>query len=186
MNQPHLLYGDERVLWEGAPPTGLRFQARDVFVVPFTLLWAGFAIFWNALAWIQGENWFFRLWGLPFLLIGVYIPVGRFVHEAWVRNRLRYRVTDRRVIVERIGWHGDIRSLAIDWLPLIAMTERVDGSGDLRFELKRYDRGKGGRLVERDRDAPALSPVVQFLGIPDVAAVRDLIERTARVRETRA
>jgi hypothetical protein len=60
------------------------------------------------------------------------------------------------------------------------MTERRDGSGDLRFGPRRFRRGRSGQAVERDLAAPALSPTPQFIGIPGVVAVRDLIERTAR------
>jgi len=44
---------DEKVLWSGAPPGGILFRASDLFLIPFTLVWAGFVIFWNAALWLS-------------------------------------------------------------------------------------------------------------------------------------
>lgn len=172
-----LLRDDERILWEGAPPRGLNLASHDVTLVPFSLAWAGFALWFNVAAWMEKDNGFMRVWGAPFLVMGVYFVVGRFFADAWVRRRQRYFVTNRRVVVLRSGWRGGLTSLAIDWLPPIRIIERADGSGALRFGLPRYGRSKSGQRVEKDRFAPALSPVPHFLGIDRVAAVRSLIER---------
>jgi hypothetical protein len=170
---------DERLLWRGSPPTGLRFSPSDTELIPFSIFWAGFAGFFNYAAWATSSNWLMRLWGMPFLVVAIHIVVGRFFVDAWVRRRQRYFVTDKRAVILRTGWRGDIRSVGLDRVPFLATTERSDGSGDLRLGPLLFKRGKYGRKSERGRWMPALSPTPQFLGIPDVAAVRSLIERTA-------
>ena len=148
----------------------------DALLIPFSILWGGFALFWNGTVWATNAPWFFRLWGLPFLLAGLYITVGRFVHDSWIRSRLRYAVTDRRVVIAR---PGRVRSLAVGRLPLFDVTDRANGSGDIRFgEGPSLFGGNGFQLW-----VPSTSSVPQFLAIPDVAHVRAVIldaERAAR------
>ena len=45
---------DERLLWSGQPPGGLRLSLIDVFVIPFSLLWCDFAISWVVSAYAMG------------------------------------------------------------------------------------------------------------------------------------
>jgi hypothetical protein len=44
--QPELTSG-ESILWAGQPSTRVVFHKEDLFLIPFSFLWSGFAIFWE-------------------------------------------------------------------------------------------------------------------------------------------
>lgn len=177
------LSSGERILWEGAPPTGLKLQPLDALLIPFSLLWGGFAVFWNVSVWTMGADWFFRLWGLPFLLVGLYMIAGRFFVDAWIRRRTRYVVTDRRILIERRGSGAVLHTLDLRRLPMLATRERPDGSGTILFGERQSVFGWTGRTslsASLGLWHPSMEPTPQFLNIPHVAGVRELIERAAR------
>jgi hypothetical protein len=95
--QPYLR-PQERVLWAGRPDPHVLFAPSDVFVVPFSLMWGGFAIFWEAGVLSSGAPAFFRLWGVPFVLMGLYMIFGRFIYKRRQKERTVYAVTDQRAL----------------------------------------------------------------------------------------
>ena len=136
--QPYLLSG-ERILWFGQPKQGLALSSKDALLIPFSLMWGGFAIFWNAMVWLApfdggaegSPDWFFKLWGLPFLVIGLYLIVGRFFHDAYFRKKIFYAVTDQRILTLR---RSIFISLDIRRLPRLELSEHRDGTGTLAFD----------------------------------------------------
>jgi hypothetical protein len=92
------LRDDELLLWYGVPDPNLWFTPVDVFLVPFGLLWCGFAIFWESMTLHSGAPAFFPLFGIPVLLIGLYLAGGRFFHQQHVRRRTVYAITTRRAM----------------------------------------------------------------------------------------
>jgi len=123
-------------LWTGRPDSKRLFALADVFLVPFTLMWGGFAIFWEAAVIGIGARSgraapsFFVLWGIPFVLIGQYLVWGRFIYKRWDRQRTVYAVTNQRVLTLR---GHTLQSMFLNQLPTINQTARRDGSGTLDF-----------------------------------------------------
>src|SRR5579859_7840724 len=96
----------ESVLWAGRPNPSVIFHPSDWALVPFSLLWGGFAIFWEAgvtgiFGFGNGKSapLFFMLWGIPFVVAGQYFIWGRFFYAAWRKKRIFYVITNLRVIV---------------------------------------------------------------------------------------
>ena len=93
------LASNEKLLWTGQPRRGLRLRATDALAIPFSLLWCGFAIFWEWSVLKQGAPGFFALWGIPFVAIGLYVVFGRFFVDALQRARTYYALTDQRALI---------------------------------------------------------------------------------------
>jgi hypothetical protein len=166
----------ERLLWSGAPRQGLMLRQEDGLMIPFSLLWGGGAVFWNAQVWRTHGPSFFKLWGIPFLGIAAYIMVGRFFYDAWMRSRTAYGLTTERILISAAGLAPSLKSLDLRTLPTIMLTERPDGSGTIAF----------GPIPEQfawaRRRATQAAPA--FEAIPGAKAVYEQI-RTAQ-RDARA
>jgi hypothetical protein len=130
MNDPRtrilpLLREGERLLWTGQPDPKVRFTGADAFLVPFSILWGGFAIFWEFMAATTAKQPFFVLWGVPFVLVGLYFIFGRFIYKKRRKLRTTYGLTDRRAIV----CTGD---RSVSETPVSGMPTKVDRSKDGR------------------------------------------------------
>jgi hypothetical protein len=96
--EPYLRPG-EQLLWAGRPDPAVHLTPADVFVIPFSLLWGGFALFWTYSAAAGGAPLPFVLFGVPFVALGLYMLVGRFVYKAQRKRATAYGVTTERVLV---------------------------------------------------------------------------------------
>lgn len=123
----------EEVLWAGQPPTGLRLRAADAMLIPFSLLWGGFAVFWEVMVLKSKSPGIFALWGVPFVLIGLYLIFGRFFVDAFLRARTFYGVTSNRILIIRPAFPRRTVSLTIRNLPEISITERKSGAAVIYF-----------------------------------------------------
>ena len=121
----------EQVLWQGRPRQGLMLHRADLWVVPFSLMWAGFALHWEWTVLHSDAPAFFILWGIPFVLVGLYITVGRFFFDARRRAGTRYALTTERVLLASGKDYRRVQSLPLRALPDIAVDESADGSGTI-------------------------------------------------------
>jgi hypothetical protein len=118
----------ERLLWAGRPVQGVVFRKADLMMVPFSLLWGGFAIFWEYSAWSSEAPPFFLLFGLPFVLIGIYLIFGRFFVNAYVRRHTYYAVSDERVLIMQEAFGKNIKSLDLKTISDVSLSQRgIDG-----------------------------------------------------------
>ena len=120
-------------MWWGQPQQGLLLTRNDAELIPFSLLWGGFSFFWEAKALQADQPLPDALFGVPFILIGLYMIVGRFAVDAWLRSRIFYALTDRRVLIVRIAPWPSFQALNLHRLPDITLTESADGRGTIRF-----------------------------------------------------
>lgn len=123
----------ERLLWSGQPRQGVRLRLSDLFMIPFSLVWCSIAFFWEATAIKNGAPFFFRLWGIPFIVAGLYFVLGRFIADARARARTFYGVTTERIIIVSGHFSRQSKSLSLRTLGEISLTERSDRSGTITF-----------------------------------------------------
>jgi hypothetical protein len=119
----------ERLLWSGRPRTGVVFRPTDIFEIPFSIFWTGFSVFWISVAAAGGGA--FALFGVPFLVIGFYMLVGRFVIDAKQRARTLYGVTNQRVIIKSGLFSRSVKSINLRTLSDLTMTEKKNGGGTI-------------------------------------------------------
>jgi hypothetical protein len=73
------------------------------------------------------------LFGIPFVLVGLYMIAGRFAVDAMSRARMVYAVTDRRVVILSGLFSRNLRSLELLGLGETNSSEKADGSGTITF-----------------------------------------------------
>jgi Bacterial PH domain len=123
----------EQVVWSGQPLQGITLRGSDAFAIPFSLLWAGFAVFWLFSAARSGAPLPFVLFGVPFVLVGVYIVIGRFFVEAKQREKTFYALTPQRIIIASGLFSRKVKSLPLKTLAEISLSEQSDGTGTISF-----------------------------------------------------
>lgn len=133
------LLKDEKIVWTAQPGASL-FAPADLFLVPFSLMWGGFALFWEASVLTIGGNGgnagppiIFPLVGGMFVVVGLYFIFGRFFYKAYKNRRTFYAVTNQRVIVLTNTLSRNVQATFIKSVPTINKRVKADGSGTLRF-----------------------------------------------------
>ncbi|MCF4166265.1 PH domain-containing protein [Zavarzinia compransoris] len=160
----------ERLLWQGRPRRGLVLGARDFFLIPFSLVWCGTVVA-GAIDVLGRDGAFMPKAIMALMLaVGLFILVGRFMVDAFVRGRTHYAVTNQRIVIFRHGPFGSIVSLNLDRLPALELKERPDRRGTLRFSATDSRRLNNGIWM------PALDPSPQFLDIEDARNVYTIID----------
>ncbi len=163
----------ERVLWAGQPQGSLLTTA-DATVIPFSLVFLGFVAFGIQHS-LSADTWPFPLFLLPFLAVGLYLSIGRFVVKAMGRRKTVYAVTNERAI-EKVG--NTVRSVRLAQLPPLQVTAgRTRGTivfGSTNDGSSRYPNTGLDRFGQRGGVVP-----MSFFDIPDAAYVGRVIEDAA-------
>jgi Bacterial PH domain len=166
----------EQVVWSGQPRQGIVIRGSDALAIPFSLLWAGFAVFWLVTAARSNAPLPFVLFGVPFVLVGVYIVFGRFFVEAKQRQNTFYALTPQRVIIASGLFSKKVKSLNLKTIPELSLSERSDGSGTVTFGAQHPMAGLVGGMS-------AWPGAEQFMGpcfdlVPNARTVYELIRKT--------
>ncbi|XHS79026.1 PH domain-containing protein [Burkholderiaceae bacterium UC74_6] len=173
------LSAGEQMLWSGRPRQGLVLRGADALMIPFSLLWCGFAIFWeyNA-ATAPNAPVFFALWGVPFVCLGLYIVFGRFFIEARQRTATHYAVTAERVLIVSGVFSREVKSLALKTLSDVSLRESSGGEGTITFGPQQAFAGMSFAMPGWPGSAKFMAP--RFDLIQDAKTVYQIIRGAQR------
>ena len=145
-----LLRPGERLLWQGQPiPRRFVLTPADVFLIPF----------------------FFLIWGIPFVLAGLYFIFGRFVVAYRPARSTFYAVTDRRIFIVSGLFGRGVTELDLRSIPAIDVRSAGDGVGTISFAPMPL-----GWMMQTTW-APWLGPTMPaFRAIPDASRVQGMIQ----------
>ncbi|MCW6510666.1 PH domain-containing protein [Lichenifustis flavocetrariae] len=172
----HYLLRGEEVVWWGRPRQGLLLTPRDALLIPFSLLWGGFAIFWETMVLRTEAPGFMALWGLPFVLVGLFLIFGRFFLDSWLRARIYYAVTKQRILIARSGPWPSFKALHLDRLPEVTLNEERAGRGTIRFGSSTRGWNSWNGRAGAGEWIAALDSRPQFLSIADAKRVFGIIQ----------
>ncbi len=164
------LLPEEKLIWTGKPMTGIKFRSSDAFLIPFSFLWGGFSVFWESTVLASEAPFPFALFGLPFLLIALYITVLRFFVDAKKRANTRYGITTDRVIIKTGVFSSEVISLYIRSIPEITYSEKSDNSGTISLGPTDYR-----YALMQGMEWPGMKQTPRFEFITEVKRVYDMI-----------
>ena len=167
----------ERILWIGRP-RAWQAALKSAPIILFGIPWTGFALFWTYAAAgfripdpRQGMFFFFPLFGVPFILVGLAMLSSPF----WALRKARqtfYVITDRRALLIEGGSKTTVRSIEPERFKDLVRHQRADGSGDIVLQ----------RQVFRDSDGDQQTFEIGFYGIEKVREVEKLLRKVAARR----
>src|ERR1700677_443790 len=144
------------------------------------VLWGGFALFWEASVLSSSgaqSSLINALWGVPFVVVGLYLTVGRLFARRWIRERTLYALTDQRAIAIAPAWPRGLRTKSV-WLGSHPAVEKRTGRGGqgtlLIGSLPRANRWLTAEPGWPGAGAAAANAVV----FADIADVEDVYSRT--------
>ena len=83
--------------------------------------------------WYTDAPVFFRLWGIPFVLVGLYMVAGRFFVDSFQSSKTLYGVTNERILIVSGISNRNVKSLNLRTLTDITLSEKPSGIGTITF-----------------------------------------------------
>ena len=132
----------EEILWQGRPDTGMHFRPRDIPIMIFGLIFAGFALFWMiGVAQVGGAFWAF---GLLHFSLGMGLLLSPLLWGPFRRARTWYTLTNRRAFIATdlplLG--KKLKSYPITDDTILEFTAGDLSSLHFSKELRRGDKGR--------------------------------------------
>lgn len=168
------LLKNEEILWSGQPENTI-FTTSDIFLIPFSLIWGGFAVFWEISTIIASAPFFFSLFGIPFVIMGFYLIFGRFIFKSIKKKHTYYAITNQRILILSNLRSSNLQAEFIRQIPCINKSVKSNGIGTIKFGNSPYLTGMYGNSGVEFFGNRYTNDIPVFYDIQDVEAVYKLI-----------
>jgi Bacterial PH domain len=168
--------GSEQILWVGRPRQECFFRTTDAWGIPFTLLYSGFLAFLSFYFWSNESVWFFKLMGVPFLIFGLYLVVGRFFVDFLQRKKTFYGITNERIIIVSGVFSQETKYIDLEGLTETSIEESQNGYGTITFGRDEIN-DSNNWFYSNDNDTNVIY-APKFKHIPNAKNVHEIIRNT--------
>lgn len=132
------LDGRESLLWCDKPVKKIIFTLNDVFTTLFGIFWLAFSLFWVFSAYMAtsettGPSKIFPLFGIPFVLVGVYLLFFRHIVSYFKRKNIIYALTEKRVLVVHFGRSKYVQEYKYEHISNISLKTNENDVGSIYF-----------------------------------------------------
>ena len=182
-----MLEGEE-VLWKGQPCIYKYFSKNDFFLIPFSILWGGGAISWEVSVLNkyflnvgkEKTSLMFSLFGIPFVIMGLYLLFGRFIYKVKKKRKTWYIITNKRIMILCNFLGNNMTTLNIDAIHTLVKSVGKGGIGSIIFlnanGIQSIVQNAGLDLL------PNFPENVAFYDVADVASVHQLMQHLVSLK----
>ncbi len=133
---------DETLLWTGKPVKPIKLLPGEKFNIIFGIFWTAFAIFWMVLAfWTtkrfdEQDLWIMKIFpffGVPFLLVGIYLIFLSPLRIMSKRKNLEYALTNKRILIFNNGKTQTLNAFEYSDIQNVNFGCDADGIGAVTF-----------------------------------------------------
>ncbi|MGD9886881.1 MAG: helix-turn-helix domain-containing protein [Bacilli bacterium] len=130
------LNAGEVIQWSGKPKRNPKLHHLPL--TAFGLVFLSFSIFWTIMA--SKMTSLMALFGIPFIIVGVYLVFGKKLQSRTINTQIYYAVTDERILILRHGGQDNLIQVNINQLTNVILTPSIDNTSSITF----YSRNEMG------------------------------------------
>ena len=178
------LQEDEKILWAGQPEPSVYLTRADTVLIPISL-WLGLYTLRSGMLllgrlFIPGYSvrsiLISMVVGGLFVLVGIYLMLGRFLYKIWRKRRTYYAVTNKRVLVLARLNGRRLQEQPITEIPALQKSVRRDGIGTITFGYSPFAASWCGNTGMNCLAGFDRADLIAFHDIKGANEVYDLVE----------
>lgn len=140
---------NEDVVWCDKPAKKFVFTSADIFTTLFGAVWLSFSVFWVFSAYMSTESTdgtfnIFPLFGIPFVVVGLYLLLFRHIVSFAKRKNMVYALTNKRALIVHTGKRQYVQEYRYENISNIQMKCDDNDIGSIFFLTGevRYNNGR--------------------------------------------